>query len=529
MKHIWFFIVVVFCLSSCQNSGKKEYQILIEKSDGADLTANVDTARAGDTIRLELSDYDEDYLTLIKIVLYDGAKTYQLDDLSFTMPKANVTIRYEMEPKDRKKFYSIIDTKVMPLFRQVEYWLLANGTECDIYCQRSETAGLYGVAKEIAKEFDEKIYTIITTNFGEMQDTRKIIIAMLDINKGYEDENSYIAGYFMAQNEFSKTTYSSSNEAHILYLDVGVGIPGSKVFYSTIAHEFQHMVGFNNTVLEDGWDSGQDTWIDEGLSSAAEYLYIDKQVEGKIAWYNGPDLTESKIFEGSNFFKWGSNGHILDSYSTVYLFFQWLRIHSNNGIYKKILTSREVDYRAVTSIAKDEIHLDFSDWTKLMRTWQYANFLNHASNYMGYKGEIQTKGWYVLLHNDGWYVLSRPNEWHALLRSRTGYKLLAPGEGMFAIHRDNDVAFNSGSGNGPNIVYAGIKTDNSTIETSTTNPNAKFIHILNKNPNNKLSTESINLPVYSGTLTPPASAIQSRSVTVPRQRMPIDLVIKRDF
>jgi hypothetical protein len=74
-----------------------------------------------------------------------------------------------------------------------------------------------------------------------------------------------------------------------------------------------------------------DTWINEGLSTAAEYVYAGDPA-GRVRYYNDDPLGTIQI--GNNFFYWGGiwDSDILADYTTAYLFFQWLRMHSSNGI-----------------------------------------------------------------------------------------------------------------------------------------------------------------------------------------------------
>ena len=63
--------------------------------------------------------------------------------------------------------------------------------------------------------------------------------------------------------------------------------------------------------------SEQDTWINEGLSSAAEYVYKGSHITDKINYYNADPNTY--IAQGLNFLTWLN---YYENYSTVYLFFQ---------------------------------------------------------------------------------------------------------------------------------------------------------------------------------------------------------------
>jgi hypothetical protein len=81
-------------------------------------------------------------------------------------------------------------------------------------------------------------------------------------------------GYFYPGDEYQRgTTYPYSNEAEIFYLDSYLLAPnGMTTIYSTMIHEFNHMINFNVKVLQGGqirvWNN--ETWYTEMLSMLAE-------------------------------------------------------------------------------------------------------------------------------------------------------------------------------------------------------------------------------------------------------------------
>jgi hypothetical protein len=140
-----------------------------------------------------------------------------------------------------------------------------------------------------------------------------------------------------------------------------------------------------------------DTWINEGLSTAAEYIYGGDPCN-RVIYYNND--SEKSIRRGNNFFVWegGTGGtDSLADYATAYLFFQWIRLHAatGQGIYKEIIANAVLgytDYRAVSKAAKKfmpdlGLHGD-NDWETLIRSWYLANFLNQSTGVYGYKGQI---------------------------------------------------------------------------------------------------------------------------------------------
>jgi hypothetical protein len=303
-------------------------------------------------------------------------------------------------------------------------------------------------AERIAREYAGNIGPAITGAFGNYYhpQNKKLIILLLDIIDNYDPKSSptYIAGYFSMKDIFPRSFIRDSNEAPMLYIDIKPGKPGDRNFYPTIAHELQHLINFSSRYQKKNPDLSailaikeqekkqealntliasiqQVVWVDEGLSSAAEYIYNNAKGNGhitdKVDFYNNAQKYhkqgQSNIPKGNNFFTWGENGEtdkfVYDDYVTVYLFFQWLRIHAsaNNAsaysIYQSIIESEYTDYRAVTAAARKHIPGIFEgiapdgdpagEWERLLETWLAANYINApekggTGGFWGYNSEI---------------------------------------------------------------------------------------------------------------------------------------------
>jgi hypothetical protein len=342
------------------------------------------------------------------------------------------------EGKEQVKF-SAVNTDNYDRYT-VQAVRLAENDACIVYGDYQAGVSI-STAEKIAQEYAERIGPAITGVFGKYYpDDKKLAILLLDIIDGFDSENisTYVAGYFSMEDIFPKSFMSNSNEMPMLYLDINPGIPGSDSFYSTIAHELQHLINFSYRYQKKNPDLSaietqsdlnnliasiqQNDWVDEGLSSAAEYIYNKARGKGhitdKVAYYNNAQTYyrqgKSNIILGNNFFTWGeTDKFVYDDYVTVYLFFQWLRIHaaantdanstSTYPIYRSIIESEYTDYRAVTTAArkyipglfmeKDSAGGQAGEWERLLETWLTANYVNvpkkdAPGGYWGYNGEI---------------------------------------------------------------------------------------------------------------------------------------------
>jgi len=366
-------------------------------------------------------------------------------------------------------------------YYQVSASLHSEGKYCKIYVEDDSRYNVNDTTINIVMdEFDNKIYPKITSKFGKESDVDgngKIVLLILDIRDGFNGTGGYVAGYFDSANTLSKSLFNPySNECDMIYLDCYPADPMTIDFQMTVAHEFQHLINFTQKGLSDG--IYQDTWINEGLSSAAEYIYSGSHLSDRISYYNTYQSTYSW---GDNFYKWDNE---LIDYSTVYLFFQWMRIHSDDGdaIYKDILDSSYTDYNAVVEQIKahsslySSISISKSSWTQIMVDWLIANQINKTSGKLGYNGEIT-----------GLTKMTSSND-------SEGYTAAFPYEGMI---KSITAGYTPTAGSGTNISYLAFDS-NGTIDNTSPYGDAlsgtKYVLALNTNTNSSGTFEIVILP-----------------------------------
>ncbi|MCL1817887.1 MAG: hypothetical protein FWG35_03080 [Spirochaetaceae bacterium] len=272
---------------------------------------------------------------------------------------------------------------------------------CEVYAEESQLGRINAVVNaeaKIAGEFDT-IYPLITGKFGfpvNIFGNPKIIIILLDIQDGWNGWGSYVAGYFDPQHCLSGPFYRRSNHANMIFIDTYPGLNNNTTMSNlqiTLAHELQHLVNFHQSFIIAR--RGQtDTWINEGLSSAAEYLYKG-HITDKINAYKGDNGGD--ISRGVNFVSWAPSyaQDAFSSYAAVYLFFQWLRIQAgptaagDEGIWKTIFQQPSLtgytNYQGVVNAAQGK---GFgASWIEILENWFIANALCDASGIHGYKND----------------------------------------------------------------------------------------------------------------------------------------------
>lgn len=199
---------------------------------------------------------------------------------------------------ETKEIYVDNNTNIST-FVQKSATLRAVGTYCYVWVVDdfySSTAGENKVDSAIAQEYADafdKMYPMITNVFGKESDKicyyydddwrnmenysstgTKINIVVYDIGNDYslsKNQQCGIVGYFYAKDyiyNYSEKGITSNNGKYF-YIDSGYANSNFDTTISTLAHEFQHMVNYNQkTVLNDGLTSGQ--WYNEMLSMLCE-------------------------------------------------------------------------------------------------------------------------------------------------------------------------------------------------------------------------------------------------------------------
>jgi hypothetical protein len=433
---------------------------------------------------------------------------------------------------------------------KVEAVLLAENDACSVYGD-AKAKVLPSTAGEVAREYKEHIAPSITGAFGNYYPSgEKIVILLLDIVDGYKNKgDTYVAGYFDFNDMFPKNFISTSNDRLMLYVDVNPGKPGDNTFYSTIAHELQHLINFSSRFYRKGISFEdiktysdlnkliesiqQDDWVDEGLSSAAEYIYnraLGKNIAGKwhitdkISYYNNAETyykqKQSNIVNGNNFFTWGEgNGtYVYDDYVTVYLFFQWLRIQAGDDmkIYRSIVESDYTGFRAVTDAARLYIPrlfegAEFTDeqaWERLLETWLAANYFNApkkdaADGLFGYNDEFKL--------------------YPPIISDKRASLNLYPGEGVYSVMNGKPFKYPELYPESPaHIRYAGLSKAGNSLTRITQGKSGTGDALLTFNANSNTTFSRETGFLASPEIVPSEQPAPGRTADLPSAPRPID-------
>jgi hypothetical protein len=213
--------------------------------------------------------------------------------------------------------------------------------------------------------YDDGIYKLVTNvcgyeygggvdgNGGKDED-KHINILVYDIDDDFTPTQSGgVYGYFWGKDYESDADTLAwwgirSNESEIFYIDSHFYDLDEQGIYSTLAHEFQHMINFNRKSLEKGLYPS--TWFNEMLSMLVEDIMKDKLNLSDPA---SPISRTAEFVDGyylSGITDWLAGWpDVLDSYASSFIFGAFLtRNFGGADLIKAMMDSNSVDQQSVT-------------------------------------------------------------------------------------------------------------------------------------------------------------------------------------
>jgi hypothetical protein len=247
--------------------------------------------------------------------------------------------------------------------------LRAQGTFGNIWVMNDLTSFTSAQAEAMAAKFDQ-IYPIETsllgyeygggpTGDGGKDGDKRIQILVYDIGISLA---STTLGYYWAKDYYDQSYLDvngynlKTNMAEMFYLNGNsavVTIFGDQL-YSTLVHEFQHMINFSQKTIKNGVNSG--SWYNEMLSMLAEDV-ISPLIG--IAPTNSGHPIKSRIptfltnYHLSGTAEWEPTNNALDSYSVMYAFGAYLiRNYGGADLLKEMLANNTTNINSVTAALK---------------------------------------------------------------------------------------------------------------------------------------------------------------------------------
>jgi hypothetical protein len=257
---------------------------------------------------------------------------------------------------------------------------VGEGQHCYVYIEQGKSVATATVTA-IANEFDNAIYTGDTTAFGGepnpgVDGDSKIYLLLLDIKDGFNGTTNptYVAGYFDPENEYTQDYFSETNLKEMFYMDITPAQPGTTDFYATLAHEFQHMIHWEQKTNLQGLND--DTWLDEGMSTVARtYCGLGTDTDDT---YNVSLLSTYKDDPSHSLTQWDST---VDSYAVSYMWSQYFkdRFDPLSGGYTIFWRMIHNDQTGINSVNAALADINSGrNFTDTFRDWTVANAFGTA-------------------------------------------------------------------------------------------------------------------------------------------------------
>lgn len=233
-----------------------------------------------------------------------------------------------------------------------------------------------------------------TDNMSSYPTKDYINIVLTDIGKDYGQpakSQCGVVGYFWAKDYYASSysssgAYKSTNEGKYFYIDIpfcnyvsgtngnysydGNGNTVSDTVISTLFHEYQHMINFNQKNMLNHLDTNNCVWYNEMLSMLCEDLLqtqlglTEKVQDGRIPNFNG-------------YYYYSGAAQYLDqnswvSYGTAYAFGAWLaRNYGGAPLVQKMSKNAYVGIDSVVNAVNSVNHTNLT-WNDLFKEYVQA-------------------------------------------------------------------------------------------------------------------------------------------------------------
>ena len=257
---------------------------------------------------------------------------------------------------------------------------LSNGSDNDIY---DWVTNIYG--QEWGTDAHEKYSNLITTS-------NTIDILLTDIDND-NSKNGGVAGYFWSKDNIDQATVSGSNQRIMFYADSVMfantehGDFWQKVLYSTLAHEFQHMIHFYQKSVIQGAETS--SWLNEMMSVTTEYLVVTKlEHDGDrgVAYTDGSAGASGNSrgrfprFNQNNSMTLTNWGNALEDYSKVASFGAFLtNNYAGANLLHHMMFNDSSDEKAITDAIVVSTGKNVS-FNQLLQEWGIAMMLSDHDN-----------------------------------------------------------------------------------------------------------------------------------------------------
>ena len=246
------------------------------------------------------------------------------------------------------------------------------GTHCniwiaeDVYNSDFSTTWEWDTrAVNLRKKFEE-IYGYATYLLGfenpiGLDGDSKIQILVFDIDHYMTLEG--VLGFYWPKDEYSQTqldkeglSYLKTNATKIFYINSNYLVSHEQTIYSTLIHEFQHMINFYQKTLRSDRNLVSAAWYNEMLAMLAEDVI--GPLVGIPAGLDGHPIADRiplflDCYDLTGVDQWLDGENVIFSYSNVYAFGAYLvRNFGGPELINKMLFNNAVNHKSVTEAIK---------------------------------------------------------------------------------------------------------------------------------------------------------------------------------
>jgi len=252
-------------------------------------------------------------------------------------------------PQDDGLFYALAGSEYLPgMTKHVpnrydqmqELRCLYIGEHCTVWGAVGDAEAITVTETEaalLAEAFDSQ-YSRMADSFGDWYDADgdgKLAILCYDIDANYGNGEvlSYVGGFFRSADlldaDYTIGPFHFKPDAvthpgmDCIHIDTYPGMgrePLAEIpkCYSTLFHEYQHLISFSYQVSGEVYCNAMDTYLNEAFSMGAEHLLMGSEsTETRVAYFNS-----ASYIPGTSLTCWANN---LSAYANSYLFGQYLR------------------------------------------------------------------------------------------------------------------------------------------------------------------------------------------------------------
>lgn len=261
---------------------------------------------------------------------------------------------------------------------------------------------IFGSNKFTSKEFKERKSENGSVDAFITSSPEKINIIVYDIcGDASKDQKSGTYGYFFTGDMYKKDVFKASNATEMFYIDSYFLKIDEKAMYSTLFHEFQHMLHFVNKVMKGGNEYSTETWFSEMRSLVCEdILFEDLDIDLMDGPYSRLNLFNSHhslgVKEWRKTSEYVSYGDVFVSYANSYAFGAYLlRNYGGVSLFKEIASNEYNEPEACLNAAFEalELSVDFEDvlsdfYQVLLNTEEPDSYSDVISLNKGFEDEL---------------------------------------------------------------------------------------------------------------------------------------------